>query len=62
MICITTETQGYILSVELVYMGIIDELYTVFQKMKIPHGLILPVGLMSQTFELSFPAFTFARC
>ena len=44
------------------YMGIIDEWYTGFQKIKIPHGLILPVGLMSQTFELSFPAFTLARC
>ena len=33
-------------------MGIIDEWYTGFQKIKIPHGLILPVGLMSQTFEL----------
>ena len=43
-------------------MGIIDEWYTGFQKIKIPHGLILPVGLMSQTFELSFPAFTLARC
>ena len=45
-----------------IYMGIIDEWYTVFQKIKIPHGLILPVGLMSQTFELSFPAFTLTRC
>ena len=45
-----------------VYMGIIDEWYTVFQKIKIPHGLILPVGLMRQTFELSFPAFTLTRC
>ena len=44
------------------YMGIIDEWYTIFQKIKILHGLILPVGLMSQTFELSFPAFTLARC
>ena len=44
-----------------VHMGIIDEWYTIFQKIKIPHGLILPVGLMSQTFELSFPAFTLAR-
>ena len=43
-------------------MGIIDEWYTIFQKIKIPHGLILPVGLMSQTFELSFPAFTLTRC
>ena len=46
----------------LLNMGIIDEWYTVFQKFKIPHGLILPVGLMSQTFELSFPAFTLTRC
>ena len=44
------------------YMGIIDEWYTIFQKIKTPHGLILPIGLMSQTFELSFPAFTLARC
>ena len=44
------------------YMGIIAEWYTVFQKIKIPHGLILPVGLMSQTFELPLPAFTLARC
>ena len=44
------------------YMGIIDEWYTVFQKIKIPHRLILTVGLMSQTFELSFPAFILARC
>ena len=43
-------------------MGIIDEWYTVFQKIKIPHGSILPVGLISQTFELYFPAFTLARC
>ena len=43
-------------------MGIIDEWYTVFQKIKIPHGSILPVGLISQTFELYFPAFSLARC
>ena len=45
-----------------VYLGIIDEWYTIFQKIKIPHGLVLPIGLMSQTFGLSFPAFTLARC
>ena len=44
------------------HMGIIDEWYTVFQKIKIPHGSILPVGLISQTFELYFPAFTLAGC
>ena len=44
------------------HMGIIDEWYTVFQKIKIPHGSILPVGLISQTFGLYFPAFTLARC
>ena len=43
-------------------MGIIDEWYSVSQKIKIPHGSFLPVGLMSQTFELLFPAFTLARC
>ena len=47
---------------QILYMGIIDEWYTVFQKIKFPHGLILPVGLMSQTFELTFPAFILARC
>ena len=54
--------RGSYTTLQLVNMGIIDEWYTVFQKIKIPHGLILPVWLMSQTFELSFPAFILARC
>ena len=45
------------------YMGIIDEWYTVFQKSKIPHGLILPAGLMSQTANIRtfFPCIYFGK-
>ena len=59
--CGSFEKKSQICIPSVAYMGIIDEWYTIFQKIKIPHGLILPVGLMSQTFELSFPAFTLAR-
>ena len=44
------------------HVGIIDEWCTVFEKIKMPYGIILPVGFISQTFELSFPASAFARC
>ena len=33
-----------------------------FSKMKLPHGLILPVEFMSQTFKLVFPASPLAKC
>ena len=58
----TELTDGNFQLMALLYMWALLTNSIQFSKIKLPHGLILPVAFMSQTFKLVFREFPFARC